>query len=89
MNYIVDFFCKELCLVIEVDGITHFEEATYVNDMKRQKELERAGFKVVRFTDEEVLKNIDAVRTTLEHTVDERQKELRSASPQPPRRGGE
>jgi very-short-patch-repair endonuclease len=81
MKYIVDFFCKELSLVVEVDGMTHSQEAVYENDRRRQKELEKAGFTVVRFTDEEVLKKLDTVRMTLEVIVDEREKELRGSSP--------
>jgi very-short-patch-repair endonuclease len=42
-------------LVIEVDGITHREEETHLKDRDKERELEKAGFKVVRFTDEEVL----------------------------------
>ena len=43
-KYIVDFFCKELMLVIEVDGITHNDKMDY--DFKRQNDLERFGLKV-------------------------------------------
>jgi len=39
-NYIADFMCKELKLIIEVDGITHYYHDTQINDKIRQKELE-------------------------------------------------
>jgi very-short-patch-repair endonuclease len=81
MNYITDFFCKKLGLVVEVDGITHHVEETYQKDMIRQQELEKAGLKVIRFTDEEVLKNIEGVQTAIEHCVEEREKELQFTSP--------
>jgi hypothetical protein len=84
MDYIADFFCKNLCLVIEVDGITHYEEETYLKDRNKERELEKAGFKVVRFTDEEVLNNIEGVREALESCVEEREKELGFASPRSP-----
>ncbi|HEX9829348.1 MAG TPA: endonuclease domain-containing protein [Bacteroidota bacterium] len=58
-NYIVDFFCKKLHLVIEVDGITHDSEAVQRKDNDKERELTDAGFTVIRFTDDEVLNNID------------------------------
>ena len=61
VNYIADFFCKELNLIIEVDGETHFDEKVYKKDVMRQKNLERFGYKVVRFYDEEVLRKISNV----------------------------
>lgn len=81
MNYITDFFCKKLRLVIEVDGITHDDEETQMNDMIKDRDLEKAGFTVVRFTDEEVLNNIEGVRRALEFCVEEREKKLRVSSP--------
>jgi len=62
LHYIADFMCKELRLIIEVDGITHNEENVLKNDKIRQDDLESFGFKVIRFTDTEVLKNISGVR---------------------------
>lgn len=43
LNYIVDFYCKPLNLVIEVDGVTHTYELSDKNDLKRQTELENVG----------------------------------------------
>jgi very-short-patch-repair endonuclease len=61
LNYIADFMCKELRLIIEVDGITHTYEGAQGRDAIRQNELEKAGFKVIRFNDEEVLKRMGYV----------------------------
>ena len=49
LNYIADFMCMELMLVIEVDGITHHTEEAIKKDEIRQKALESAGFTVLRF----------------------------------------
>ena len=49
-KFIVDFYCHELSLAIEIDGNTH--DYNYVNDTLRQTRLESLGVKVVRFTDE-------------------------------------
>jgi len=48
-NYIVDFYCKELRLAIEVDGITHEDEKVMLNDKIRQNELEVLGVSFLRF----------------------------------------
>ncbi len=51
LSYIADFMCKELMLIIEVDGITHSYESFTKKDGIRQKHLEEAGFKLLRFSD--------------------------------------
>jgi very-short-patch-repair endonuclease len=72
LNYIADFMCKELMLVIEVDGITHHWEETIQKDKTRQKALESAGFTVLRFSDEEVLNHIYAVYNYLEDWIEKK-----------------
>jgi very-short-patch-repair endonuclease len=58
-NYIVDFVCLETKLVIELDGSQHIDQATY--DNHRTRVLERNGFKVIRFWNNDVLSNIEGV----------------------------
>lgn len=72
LKYIADFMCKELMLIIEVDGITHQWEEVIKKDEIRQKALEAAGFTVLRFTDEEVLNNIQAVHGFLEDWIEKK-----------------
>ncbi|MGN6163808.1 MAG: endonuclease domain-containing protein [Flavisolibacter sp.] len=55
-NYIVDFYCKPLKLVIEVDGGYHCEDDQKVKDKERQKILEGMGLNFLRFHDEEIRK---------------------------------
>lgn len=45
LNYIADFMCKELMLIIEVDGLTHQWAEVAEKDIQRQQELEKIGFK--------------------------------------------
>ncbi len=52
-------------LIIEVDGITHTYEESAEKDRRRQEVLENIGFTVLRFTDDEVLKDINGVRDTI------------------------
>jgi very-short-patch-repair endonuclease len=72
LNYIADFMCKDLMLIIEVDGITHQWEETIKKDETRQKALESAGFTVLRFSDEEVLNHIQAVYNYLEDWIEKK-----------------
>ncbi|MFH0947894.1 MAG: endonuclease domain-containing protein [Elusimicrobiota bacterium] len=59
-EYIVDFFCPELNLIIEIDGKTHIDKRVE-QDMKRQSRLESLGFHILRFLDFEVKQNMEAV----------------------------
>jgi very-short-patch-repair endonuclease len=58
-EYIVDFFCHELMLAIEIDGITHNEKITY--DIQRQQEIELLGIDFLRFDDSDVKRNLAGV----------------------------
>jgi very-short-patch-repair endonuclease len=69
-NYIVDFFCKELSLIIEIDGFTHNQEEVYKNDIIRQAALEKLGYHFLRFTDEEVLTDFQNVIITMETWIE-------------------
>lgn len=61
-KYIVDFYCPAKKLVIEIDGGGHFENGDLVlSDRVRQRWLESQGLCVVRFTNDEVFKNMEAV----------------------------
>jgi len=71
LNYIADFMCKELKLIIEVDGYTHLLEDVIKNDLVRQTNLEEVVFKVIRFKDEELLKEIDRVRMVILETLEQ------------------
>ncbi|MBR6196594.1 MAG: endonuclease domain-containing protein [Bacteroidaceae bacterium] len=60
-DYIVDFVCQETGLIIEVDGGYHSEPCQKEDDDTRTRYLESKGFKVIRFTNEEILFNIESV----------------------------
>lgn len=73
LNYIADFMCIELRLIIEVDGITHYWEGALEKDTARQKALEAIGFTVLRFDDGEVLNNISNVHAYLVEWIEKNQ----------------
>jgi len=68
-NYIVDFFCKELMLAIEIDGVSHNEKIEY--DERRQKRLESLGIRFLRFQDTDVLRNLEGVLSGIEMCIEE------------------
>ena len=74
-NFIVDFYCKDLQLAIEVDGSIHFEEGQEEKDAKRQKKLESLGVKVIRFSDWDVKNNLSWVIREIEKEIFELQSE--------------
>jgi len=57
-NFVLDFYSPELKLAIEIDGDSHFDEE---RDTARQKIIESYGIQFLRFTNEEVTKNIEGV----------------------------
>jgi len=77
IDYVLDFVCLEIKLVIEVDGGQHMEQADY--DRLRSQQLQTAGFRVLRFWNNEVLQSVEAVMEQICMAVQERQ-----ASPSPP-----
>lgn len=69
LNYIVDFFCHELALAIEIDGITHDSELAIIKDQQRQTEIESLNINFLRFSDEDVKKNLEGVLITIHNWI--------------------
>jgi len=76
LNYIVDFYCHELLLAIEVDGQSHDNPDVAVNDLKRQNEIEDEGVQFLRFDEKEIRKNIDGVVQVIEDWIELNQSPL-------------
>ncbi len=72
-NYIVDFYCKDLMLAIEIDGISHDFEDVLVKDEIRQQKLEKMGVRFLRFDDREVRKDMPNVLRTIELWIEEQE----------------
>lgn len=66
-NFIVDFFAPELKLIIEVDGSSHLHKSDY--DRFRENRLNELGYELIRFSEGEVLSDIDKVITTIRHVI--------------------
>jgi len=68
-RYIVDFYCKPLNLVIEIDGSYHFEEEQKVKDNERQKLLQQMGLPLLRFSEQQVRKDMDMVLKAIRNYI--------------------
>ena len=73
-NFIADFYCAKLHLVIEVDGDSHADSIVY--DEVRTTTFAAMGISVIRYTNEEVLKNMSGVYDDLMRTITLLKKEL-------------
>ena len=84
--YIVDFYCPEQSLVIEVDGDSHADADQVVKDKQRETYLQSLGLRVIRYINDDIVKNLDGVMEDLAERLSSR-----STSPCPSlrRRGKE
>ena len=65
---IADFFCPAKGLVVELDGETHDRERDQVHDLALER---RTGFRTLRFTNEDVMRNMEGVLTVLQSAVED------------------
>jgi very-short-patch-repair endonuclease len=70
-NYIADFYCQKLNLVIEVDGYSHHFDEVLEKDKAKTDFLKKLSITVLRFTDNEVLNEINNIHLCLEQYVNE------------------
>jgi len=73
-NFIVDFYCKDLKLAIEIDGITHEDEDILLKDKIRQEELETFGVVFLRFDALRVVNKVEAVVREIRVWIEEFEK---------------
>jgi len=72
LSFVMDFYCHEIQLAIEIDGSTHQGEVL-IKDEYRQKLLEEQGVRFIRFTDMDVKTNLSGVMQMLEERIKELQ----------------
>ena len=76
-SFIVDFYCADARLVIELDGSQHYTEQGKEYDEQRTAILEQYGVQVLRFTNLDVDRHLDAVCAQIDSTIERRVVELR------------
>jgi very-short-patch-repair endonuclease len=77
-SFVVDYYCGEKKLSIEVDGDSHYQPGAEEHDKKRQNWIEQYGIRFLRFTNDEVRKNLYGVLEAIEEAV--------KGDPLPPKR---
>jgi very-short-patch-repair endonuclease len=82
--YVADFFCHELRLILEVDGPVHLEETQVSHDLNRDANLQALGYRVLRFTNQQILTELDSLLEIIRRLYHNR-----TASPLSRREGGE
>jgi len=86
-GFIVDFYCDQLKLIVEVDGEIHNTKEQRQFDQFRTQYLQEFGYKIIRFENEQVLKNISNVLKEISTSAQERSDLNPSPSPLSPGRG--
>ena len=68
-DFIVDFACLEKKLVVEVDGLYHFTDEQMEEDRKRTYHISQLGYRVIRFTNEEIMTDINKVVAKIKESL--------------------
>jgi len=69
-NFIADFYCAELMLVIEIDGDSHATQKEY--DILRSEKLDAYGIKVIRYANSDIMTNVEGVYRDLKEKIKKR-----------------
>lgn len=69
--FVLDFYCHEIKLAIEVDGRIHLKREIQEYDEGRSHDIEKFGIKMLRFTNEQILNNLNEVQTTILNTIND------------------
>jgi very-short-patch-repair endonuclease len=80
-RYIADFYCQKLCLVLEVDGYSHYDREAQENDKLRDSILQQYGLYILRIDDNDVKRNMNNVLRAIEDYIDEFERARTAKSP--------
>ena len=72
-RYVIDFYCPELKLAIEIDGDSHSTETAQANDRNREKHIRNYGVTFLRFTNSDVLQNLNGVLEKIHGAIESMQ----------------
>lgn len=88
-RYVADFYCPAVKLVIEIDGDSHFTDQAEKYDEQRNEYMRMLGLKVIRFTNQDIRKNLSTVLETILMACQTSTPPSRSARPPSPSQGEE
>ena len=77
--YIADFFCEAHGIVVELDGRSHLGKAAFAHDQARNEYMKSRGLDVIRFSNDQVLEELDSVLRHLKVRIEEKQKTAHNA----------
>ena len=86
-DFVLDFFCRERMLAVELDGGQHLDPEVAEYDRKREQALARMGVRILRFSDIDALKETDAVASRILDVLTTPSPDASSLSPFPPGEG--
>ncbi|MCG2462983.1 DUF559 domain-containing protein [Flavobacteriaceae bacterium F89] len=86
-HFIVDFYCKDLRLAIEIDGSVHFAEGHQEKDRYRQNRLESLGVRFIRFSDLDVKNNLGWVLGEIKNQIENIRPAPKRPTPSPSQEG--
>jgi very-short-patch-repair endonuclease len=69
-NFIVDFYCAPLKLVIEVDGSVHADPIVYLENKNKEESLRSYELEVIRFTNDAIVKDVDSVTSIIQAKIE-------------------
>jgi very-short-patch-repair endonuclease len=75
-NYILDFFCQELMLGVEVDGYSHEIIEVFNKDVVKEEKMSSFGITILRFTDNPVLRDMDNVLRAIEGYIQDYEEKI-------------
>jgi very-short-patch-repair endonuclease len=82
-RYILDFYSLEYKLGIEADGGQHYEDKGRLRDEIRTKELSRLGVQILRFSDRDILTNIEGIYEIIQESIEEKKNSPPHLNPLP------
>ncbi len=82
-RYILDFYSPEYRLGIEADGGQHYEDKGRKRDEWRTRELSQLGVRILRFSDREILNNIEGIYEIIQKTIEEKKNDPPHLNPLP------
>ena len=83
-SYVLDFYSTELKLAIEIDGDSHFQAGADTHDRARQTSIEQLGVKFIRFTNNDVYRNLGGVLDLISETIQKIKKDKASSAQRTP-----
>ena len=79
LNFIADFYCKELGLVVEIDGASHFSVEAQQKDEERDRQMKAIGLEIVRVFDSDVRKDPNSVAVFIKEQCERINEKLKSS----------